>query len=174
LTKEDVPPLPDRVPTKRQQVCQLLDVHIAMWLADENLSYPERKRLEAEKRRRKEVQHERSMGLLIGPEGMTPIQQEAVERLLQQSRVTVIHHPIVSPRLHYNCKLIASVRVWREGSISDRLKKVVLEADEMIAAPKELREPRQKVEGTVWWAIKYAKFRRKPVNIVMSTGRVLR
>lgn len=174
MAKEDVPPLPERIPTKRRQVEQLLDVHIAMWLADESISFSERKRLENEKRRRKNSKLEVQHGVVVPKEGVTPEQQQIFSGLLLQERVQVVHHHILPSRLHQLCRIAAQeVVVHRGGEYGERLRSTVRNSDFLFAFPKELREPDAKVEGTVWWAVKYAKHRGLPVTVVLPNGKVL-
>jgi hypothetical protein len=173
VSKDDVPQLPAAVPTKRRQIEGLLDAHIAMWLAGDSITYGERRRLEGEKRRRKQSSRERSVGLLISQEGVTPEQQAGVEFLLRKSGATVIHHHSLPSRLHQACRQIAEVVVHQSGAYQDRLREVIHDADSFIAAPREMREPNQKEDGTVWWAIKHAKHRRKSVLTVLPDGKVI-
>lgn len=172
MAKEDVPPLPEQVPAKRRQIESLLDVHIAMWLDSDTLSYGDRKRLDAEKRRRKHANRERSIGLIIAPEGVTPEQKKRVEFLLRQSGATVIHHHMLSPSLHHICGQVGEVHQHQVGKYGDRVRDVVQAADSFIAAPREMREPVKKVDGSVWWGIKYAKHRRRSVLVVLPNGTV--
>jgi hypothetical protein len=71
-------PLPARVPTKRRQIGRLADVHIAIWLAGDTITDAERALLEREKERRKQNRRVASLGIMAGPEGMTPLQRAAL------------------------------------------------------------------------------------------------
>jgi hypothetical protein len=75
--KDDVE-LPTRVPTKRSQIGRLADVHIAIWLAGDSITNAERALLEREKERRKQIRRVASLGIMAGPEGMTPLQRAAL------------------------------------------------------------------------------------------------
>lgn len=177
MSKDDIPPLPSRVPTKRRHLEALLDVHIATWLATGNLSSLEREYLEQEKERRqlaKKVFILR-LGLVVAVEGVTPHQQESILFLLRKDEPThIIHHRLPS-RLHQACrKVTKEVVVMSSGSYADRTRAVVRVSQALIAAPKELHEPRgHKEDGTVWSGIKYARHRGIPVQIVLPTGELI-
>lgn len=175
MSKEDVPPLPDKVPTKRRQLGQVLDVHIAMWLACDDITPSERRKLEALKESRKQRDEERKLGLLIAREGVTPKQGEAIIFLIQNSKPTAIHHHVIPSKLHQFCRtfLRGNVVVHREGDYTERVRHVIKTADALIAAPRDTREPEHKEEGTVWWGVKYARHRDKSVTIVLPDGRIM-
>lgn len=168
MSKDDTPPLPDRVPAKRRQIGALLDVHIAMWLASDKLTPSERRRLGEEKARRKALVPERSVGLLVGREGVTPTQGAKLLRLLRDADPTVIHHPGVSGPLHSACRGVADVEAHRDVRSDDNaLRAVVKQATHLvIGAPKENRP----AQSPVWDAVRYAKHRSIAVKVVLPDG----
>lgn len=168
--KDDVPPLPDRVPAKRRQVENILDLHIAMWLASDKLTPSERRRLEGEKARRKALAPERPVGLLVGREGVTPTQQAVVLDRLAASGATAIHHPGVAAPLHSACRRVAPVEVHRDvRSDHAALRVVVKQATHLvIGAPKENRP----ADSPVWDAVRYAKHRSTAVEVILPDGRI--
>lgn len=166
--KTDVPELPDRVPAKRRQVEQLLDVHIAMWLAGDTITPSQRRRLEQEKARRRALAPERPVGLLIGREGVTPAQHETVVGLIAKAAPTQIHHPGVAGPLHTACKRIGPVEVHRDvRSDVNAMKNVVRRSQLVIAAPKDHMPSK---DGSVWDAARYARHRSIAVQIVLPNG----
>jgi hypothetical protein len=88
--KDDVE-LPTRVPTKRSQIGRLADVHIAIWLAGDSITNAERALLEREKERRKQIRRVASLGIMAGPEGMTPLQRAALRDLRAALAPCTIH-----------------------------------------------------------------------------------
>jgi len=138
---KDDAPLPDAVPHKRRQVETLLDRHIAMWLASPDITPSERRRLQAEKDRRKALTPEDRVVVLVGREGMTPQQRARM------------------------AELVAGATSVAKGCSPD----VVKTADRVVATPKETQEPVRKDTG-VWAMIRYAKHRRLPVSVIMPDG----
>lgn len=183
MSKDDVQ-LPDHVPHKRKQVEQILDVHIAMWLASDDITPSERKRLEAEKARRKALVPDRPVGLLVGREGVTPPQQTEVLLELVHARPTEIHHPGVAAALHGACKRmgvpvhpVRSLRGWQlgqpafaaHGTDEEAMRCVVLAATHLvIGAPKES----QPAATPVWSMVRYAKHRGIAVKVILPDGTV--
>lgn len=167
--KDDVPPLPARVPSKRRQLERLLDVHVAMWLAGDQISDAERRRLEELKAQRKAAVPDRPVGLLVGREGATPAQVQAIADILAALRPTEIHHPGVSPALHRACRA-TGVSVIVHGAVCDEtgMPAVIKQSATVIAAPKE-RSP-QSAKSVVWDMIRYAKHRRVAVRVVLPDG----
>lgn len=141
--KSDVPSLPAHVPSKRHQVCRLLDLHIALWLAGDDITDDERERLQAEKDRRKRERPAVHVGVIIAHEGMTPEQREYV---------------------HGYVMTLAPTTVETVADAGHR--ELVRAATIIIAAPKS----RQR-SGAVWDAIAYARHRKVPVRIVYPDGR---
>jgi hypothetical protein len=173
MAKEDVLELPAAVPRKRRQLESLLDVHIAKWLADDELQPGDRKRLEAEKARRKALVREHRVGLVVPQEGMTPIQQEVLTDLLLESGATEVHHGGVPSKLHNVAREIGVVHhrdtAYRFDPERDR--EVVRCSDAVIAAPKELTIQTYATPG-VWAIIGYAKNRNIPTKVVLPDGSV--
>lgn len=168
--KDDVPPLPARVPSKRRQLERLLDVHVAMWLAGDQISDAERRRLQELKAQRRATVPDRPVGLLVGREGATPPQVQAIVDILAQLHPTEIHHPGVSPALHRACRATgAPVIVHRDVRVDESgMPTVIRQSSTVIAAPKE-RSP-QSAKSVVWDMIRYAKHRRIAVRVVLPDG----
>jgi hypothetical protein len=160
--KDDLPPLPDRVPAKRRALHDVPDVHIAMWLAGE-LTGSERRRLSDEKARRKAAVPDHPVGLLVGREGITPAQQSTIVELLGSLSATEVHHPGVSSSLHQACR-----RVGVPVVVQDGLREVVKASAVVVGAPKERSRPVTK--STVWDMILYAKHRSLVVKVVLPDG----
>lgn len=152
--KDDAPP-PAAVPRKRRQLESLPDRWIAEWLSG---AYPlprgDRLRLEAERERRKAVRRaeDRTVTVVIGPEGQTPQQRAAVADALAMLQPTQFHRPM----------------------ILEHVRQAIRESDFVIAAPREATPPSdQQVRDRswVWLAVDYAKHRRVPVKIIMPDGK---
>ena len=181
--KADVPPLPDRVPAKRRQVEQLLDVHIAMWLASDTITPSQRRRLEDEKARRKALVPDNPVGLLVSREGVSPPQMERIVEILRSAQPTAIVHSGVGQALHAACKRISTVeptrnlRGWQmtmpafqaHGADADHMKEVVRRSNLVIAAPKNYTPS---PDGGVWDAARYAKHRNIAVNVILPNGEI--
>lgn len=139
--KTDVPELPARVPSKRHQIRRLLDLHIALWLASDDITDEERERLQAEKDRRKRERPAVHVGVIVSREGMTPEQRAYVRGYVMTLAPT-------------------TVETAAEGH-----RELVRAATIVIAAPKS----RQR-SGAVWDAVAYARHRKVPVRIVYPDG----
>jgi hypothetical protein len=162
MSKEDVGPLPDTVPRKRRQIEALADLHIAMWLASDDLAPGDRKRLEAEKQRRKTSTPEHPVGVLIGSGGCSPAQLAALEGAL--AGATEVHHPGVASRVHTTCKGVAPVVIHR-----DDLRAVVLHSKGVVALPTTTTPS---AVSPVWSMVKYAKHRSLSVKVVLPDGTI--
>jgi hypothetical protein len=168
--KEDVPPLPARVPAKRRQLRELLDVHIALWLAGDDITPSERRRLQVEKQRRKSLVADRPVGLLVGREGVTPDQQETIVGLLAQLEPTEVHHPRLAGSLHSACKRLDVPVILHDDVRVDEggMREVIRNSSIVIGAPKERSRPAS--SSVVWDMIRYAKHRSLAVKVVLPDG----
>jgi hypothetical protein len=168
--KDDVPPLPAKVPAMRRQERELLDVHIALWLAGDDITPSERRRLQAEKQRRKSLVADRPVGLLVGREGVTPEQREAMIGLLAELAPTEVHHPRLAGPLHSACKRLGVPVFMHEDVRLDEggMREVVKNSSIIIGAPKERSRPAS--SSVVWDMIRYAKHRSLAVKVVLPDG----
>lgn len=166
--KDDVGPLPARVPAKRRAVEGLADLHIAQWLGSDTLTPSERRRLAAERARRRALAPDVPIGLLVGSEGVTPAQLRGLQRLLRAMRPTEIHHPRTAGRLHQACR---ALEVPVHVHDRDALEQVLRQSLIVLAAPREMS---QTITGTssVWRMIRRAKHRSIAVHIVLPDGRI--
>lgn len=167
--KEDVQELPAVVPRKRRQVEQALDLHIAIWL-DSEITPSERRRLLAEKQRRKNLTPDVVVGLVVADEGVTPIQLASLREELGRLEPTKIVHPgVASSKVHGACKAQGvPVEVYHDGDPISRAKEVVRAAEVLVAAPKEPTEPNEKTG--VWSIIRYARNRSLRVRVILPDG----
>jgi hypothetical protein len=171
MAKEDVvEDLPAQIPKKRKQIQELLSIHIAMWLDSDIPTPSERRKLEEEKRRRKNKAPDKVVGLLVGDYGMTPLQLETLKQLLAESGATEIRHSGVSSRIHTACKEIAPV-VYHDQTKELDPYEVIKTSDMIIATPKEPRAQPYSTPG-MWSHIGYAKNRSLPVRIIYPDGEV--
>lgn len=158
---KDDAPLPETVPRKRRQIEMLLDRHIAIWLAGDDLTPSERRKLEEERQRRRQVTPGMPVGLVVGHEGVTPEQLEQLPSYLRGA--SKILHAGVASRVHTACRsLDVPVVVYR-----DDMKTVVKEADRVIACVPYAREI---TDTLVWQYVRYARHRSTPVIAVMPDG----
>lgn len=152
--KQDVN-IPARPPRKRRQLEAALDVWIAVWL-DGELSPSERRRVEGEKQRRKEErQRDEPIRLVVlgAVEGFTPEQRRLLRDKKAEAEVFM---------------------TWRSGFGTRTYQEVVKEGNFVVAAPKEMAKPERPPEGSVWAAVRYAKDRKLPVEVIMPDGQLLR
>jgi hypothetical protein len=162
--KDDVD-VPAEIPRKRRALEGWLDKWIAVWLARDDLTPFERRRLEVEKKRRRKAQPDVKVGIVIATEGLTPEQRDYVTGFLVTSHPTELHVRLGdAPRLR---KAIIGHEDVAATAHPDH-KDVVRAATVVVAAPKEPERP-DHVEG-VWEAVRFAKHRKTPVRIVMPNG----
>jgi hypothetical protein len=163
--KDDLPP-PGPVPKKRRALEQAPDVYLAVWLADPKLTPGERKRVSQERESRRKRHQRVVLGLLVGPEGVTPKQLAILYDTLSKSPPSEIHHCGVASNVHTICRRFAD-RVVRHdaGTQHDMLRHVT----RVVGLPKEMSVPKSTKTGT-WGDIKYAKHRGLPVVVIMPTG----
>lgn len=165
LAKRDVE-LPAKVPSKRRHVEKLLDVHIATWLSSDTITDDEHRRLSDERERRRRLAPDYVVGVLVGEEGVTPSQLQALHEQLLAAAPTEIHHPRTRGRVHGLCRSFAVPVVVHRP---DDLREVVRHCQLVIAAPKEPVEPLHK--AGVWDAIRYAKHRSIAVRVIPPTAK---
>lgn len=159
-------PLPPHVPVKRKQLRDVLDVHIAMWLAGDTITDYDRARLEGEKaeRARRRRRPPCVVGVLVGPEGLTPAQLRAVRDALAMLEPTEIHLPFRASR-----QLQAMCRERQVPLSSHRdLRQIVRNSQHVVAAPRERVEPKTKTG--VWDSVKFAKHRSLAVTVILPDG----
>jgi hypothetical protein len=163
--KDDVeidPALP--VPRKRRQLEAMLDRQLAVWLAREDLPAGDRRRVESEKMRRRHLQQDVHVGLLVESAGLTPIQREAVTASVAILPVTSYHWCHGD---HDRLRKLSWTRATTYQS-HETHREVVRHATVVIAAPKEAERP-SGVQG-VWDAVRFARHRGVPVTVVMPNG----
>lgn len=183
MAKEDVPPLPDEVPRKRKQIEKLLDVHIAMWLAKDDLSPGDRKRLQEEKDRRKKRNPDYHIGFFGSRTGMTPEQKLEVLIQLESFAVDVdkftAHYLIdvrggsaqnfhrIVKKVHHQGYYNVMVDIQLYPDIEGSMQEIIKASTHLIVTPKEAGEIR---EECVARAISYAKAREVPILLVDTGG----
>jgi hypothetical protein len=170
--KNDIP-LPAKVPGKRRALEVALDLHIAMWLDDETITPSERRRLGAEKQRRRQLRAagRRPVGLLLPSQGVTAAQRAGIMEQLRALDPTIIYHHGVSGAMHHECKSLAPVEVLRgDGMLGHRA--VVHRSEAIVAAVKENAVMPYATPG-VWLMIGLARHRSLPVRVVAPNGKEL-
>lgn len=163
--KEDVGPAPETPPAKRKQLEQAPDLWIALWIANEDLPPSQRRRVQAEKDRRRATGPDKPVGVLVGPEGITPSQMVSLLTLVEGLRPTEIHHPGLPSRLHMQLRAMEVPVVVHQGDY----KEVVKSSDRVVVAPKESSPGK----SAMWEMLRYAKHRRLPVQAVLPDGRIV-
>lgn len=170
MSKDDVGPAPDRIPTKRRQLEDAPALWLRQWLDKVDITYREKNRIEKEIQRRKDNVRPLRVGILVGDEGVTPQQLRAMDTYLQQSGATAIHHTYIASKLHTAAKrlevpvVVHGVGAQREYANQE----VVKNSDVVIAAVKQ--QERKAIVG-VWAGINYAKHRRVPVRVFTPDGK---
>jgi hypothetical protein len=168
MAKEDVKELP-QIPAKRRQIEQMLDLHIAMHLARDDITPGERKRLQIEKERRKKLRPDKRVGIILGVEGATPQQIDVILEMLGDLNPTEVHYTRL-PKALYRAVLSKASKL-KEHTLWNNAQDVARNSDVVIAAPKETREPTGFKQG-VWAYIKYAKHRSIPTTVVLPDGTI--
>lgn len=165
MREDALPDGPGPVPKKRRQLERALDVQLALWL-DGPLSARDRERVEAERERRKRGRRtvDLAVALVVGQEGATPAQREAIVAALRDLGATEVHHS-GSKAAHLSALAVGarSVRHHAEGD-----KPLVRASAALVAAPKDQRPPTQ--PRGVWDTVRYARHRGLPVRIVTPDG----
>lgn len=169
---KDDAPTPEVVPRKRRQIEAVPALWLAEWLARDDLSPGDRKRVQGEKDRRRNLNPDNRVGILVGVEGMTPEQFATFKDMIGTVGATEIHHPGVASKVHGMCKSLGVPVNVHHQQVSDSFtanRDVVKSSDVVIATPKTTA-PNGGGSPTVWDHIKYAKHRSVPVKIIMPDG----
>lgn len=161
---KDDAPVPERLPRKRRELEDALDRWLAVWLAREDLTPSERRRLEEEKARRKALTPDVQVALIVGNEGMTPAQHDRASDLLGAMGATEVFYLQYVAR---HVRRLQQVTPMSTGFGDER--EMLREATAAIATPKEPEKPNV-VQG-VWDAVRFAKHRKIPVRVVMPDGK---
>jgi hypothetical protein len=196
MSKEDIPPAPDDIPGKRAALKKVHDQWIATWLAREDTSPSTRKRLEAEKLRRKRGLPPVHLGFTGTQSGMTPKQKafvggwlDAAADNMERGQEVVAHHGMcvgADEQFHRMCInrgipivmhpgddpnkrgiCVGEAEILPSKDNLERNKDIVRASTMMIATPKEMTEKRR--SGT-WMTIRYARDRGTTITVVLSNG----
>lgn len=165
--KEDVGPLPDAVPKKRRQIEQITDLHLAMWLdAESDITPLERKKLTAEKERRKTLKPDIILGVVCCTEGATPDQLRTLRKVLLRIAPTEVHqHPLPS-KVNFIVKSLGTQR-----AVHNAPGEVVRASTVVVALPKETEKFLASSKSLIAESIKLAKHRSTPVRVILPDGR---
>lgn len=154
MAKDDAPaPETSQIPRKRRALEGVPDLWLAQWLA-RTLKPGERRRLEAEKERRKALRKRESFAVTTvqGVEGWTPRQADGILSAAEG----------------------ASSLMRTVATDTEMVRRCIIGADLVIAGPREMSVPKNVPtweRSPVWAAIAYAKHRRVAVKIIMPDGR---
>lgn len=170
MSKEDAP-APDVIPKKRRQIEAVPALWIATWLARDDITPSERRRLEEEKQRRKNQEPDQRVGVIPAQEGMTPEQLATFRRILPTTRATEVHHPGVASKVHGTCRSLGVPVIEHRdmAAWSSRATEIVKGSDMIVAAPKDTRSSNGD-KRDVWAIIRHARDRKLPVTIIMPNG----
>lgn len=168
--KEDAP-APKDIPRKRRQLEAAPDLWLAVWL-DRDLLPPERRRVQEEKDRRRaaRARQSRLVGVVLGYEGVTPPQREAIGESLRGGLVTEVYsnQQLKARWLRSICHdLGVPIHHDSPGNL-------IRAVDMVIAAPRETIAPTNTPtweRSPVWAAISYAKHRSIAVKVILSDGK---
>lgn len=158
---KDDAPLPGSVPRKRRQIEGLLDRHIAIWLAGNDITPSDRRKLEEEKARRRATVPDRPIGVIVGESGATPEQLAALPTVL--AGATVIHHPGVASKIHNVCREVAPVEVVRQGPSM-----VIRRSTELVY----IVSLGERTNVKSWQYVRAAKHRSLPVKCIAPDGAI--
>jgi hypothetical protein len=200
--KEDVGPPPERPPHKRRQLEQVHDQWLAVWLAGETLTPSERRRVQAEKDRRKKSLPRVIVGITATREGMTPpqrrwiqtfLEEHCTEELIEAGMVEGHHGDCIGGDVQFDeiCHemgipvvihppIDARLRAWCKGAVRvekakpylERNKDIVRACTVLLGAPKESREPSPARGQGTWSTIRYARQRAKQHFTIMPDGTI--
>lgn len=173
MSKEDAP-TPVRIPKKRYQLEKVLDRWLAEWLARDDLTPSERRRVEEERAARRARNPDVRVALVVDGAGATPAQRDRLAAILPALNPTEIHHAGVASPVHQICKRTGAAVTAHDRNpvhVRDAVHQEIIRelADVVVALPKEASEVVRK-DGGVWSAVKYAKHRNLPVRVIMPTG----
>lgn len=163
--KEDVGPLPTTVPKKRNQIETIADLHLAMWLAGDVITPLERKKLVAEKERRKYLKPDVILGVICCDEGATPEQLRKLREVLPRIAPTEIRQHPLPGKVNY---IVKSVGVKR--AVEDSPSEVVRVSTVVIALPKETAKYLSASKSVIARSIALAKHRTTPVRVILPDG----
>lgn len=146
---------------------QALDIHLAMWSSSETLTPSDKRRVQAERvRRKRDKQRVERVGILTGPEGITPIQQEKMVDLLvgQRGAMGGIAHTWSSASVHSLCKSFGvEVVALKDRKPEQAAKRIIHNSTMVFAFPRG-------EHGEMWDWVRQAKHRNLPVIVVMPNG----
>lgn len=172
--KDDVGPLPDAVPKKRRQIEQIADLHLAMWLDEGSGITPlERKKLTAEKERRKFLKPDVLLGVICAEEGATPEQLRKLREVLPRIAPTKIHQHPLPGKVNHVVKSLGvpvSVHSMKPGYQMASMGEVVRESTVVVAITKETEKYLSGSGSPVAMSIKLAKHRSTPVRVILPSG----
>jgi hypothetical protein len=174
--KEDVE-VPQEIPRKRRQLEQALDRWLAVWVARDDLTPSERRRVEAERDRRRHLATTRVIGFVAAPEGVTPAQLSTFCQLLRVTGPTEVVHSRLGRRAHGTLVGVCSelgVRHRLVGDVRDEMaaaRELLSQVDEVIAAPREATVQTYATPG-VWSVIGLARHRSLPTRVVLPDGQL--
>lgn len=163
--KEDVGPAPETPPAKRKQLEQAADLWLAVWANDAKLPPSQRRRAQDERDRRKALSPDKGVGVLVGPEGLTPSQMVTLLTLVEGMSPTAIHHPGLPSRLHMQLRSMQVPVVVHK----DDYREVVKASNTVIVCPKE----QSPAKSAMWEMLRYAKHRSLPARAVLPDGRIV-
>lgn len=177
MGKDDIE-VPPRPPAKRRQLEAALPQWLATWANDESLTPSERRRVQAERDRRKKmkVRSELVVGLVLAEEGVTPAQLDALRDTVRSTQAAQVVHTRIPRKVHGKLAQVCREQdvplVLRAGDGLLGAREVVRESDIIIAAP---REPQVQTYATpgVWSMVGLARHRSTPVSVVLPDGQVL-
>lgn len=169
--KEDLGPRPAKPPKSKRALAQLPDVWIAEWLASEDISPGDRKKLQAIKDERKAHHPDVKLAFIPSQAGMTPEQFRAFQRIVPNMGATEVHlHGRIEGKPYQVFKKLGVPIEFHTSVGIDGAKEMLRQSTVVIAVPKETTVKAYATLGT-WELIGYARNRSMPVKIIMPDGR---
>lgn len=162
--KEDAP-RPAKVPAKKRALEGVLDRWIAEWLAGDDLTPSERRRLEDEKARRRSLVKEWPCALLIGPEGASEEQAGRLSEAL--AGATTIVMPWAQKNVHSAARGTGAAIVVHRGLPLDEIVRLVpRDVGRVVALPRS----REAMGTPAWEALRLAKHRGLSTTVIFPDG----
>jgi hypothetical protein len=201
--KEDLGPAPERPPHKRRQLESAPAIWLAIWADSDSLTPSERRRVQAERDRRKNKALPVIVGVTATREGLSPPQRAFIREYLEEhcppeliaeNKVEAHHGDCVGgdEQFHEICLDLGipvvlhppedpRLRAYCQGAIRsekakpylERNKDIVRASTVLLGAPREKFEPPAARGQGTWSTIRYARQRSKPHIVIMADGTIL-
>lgn len=166
--RPDFNPIPQRIP-KKSRIRFVPELWLQKWLAREDLTHAERKRVEWAIAYHQGIKNEVRIALLVEEEnGAMPVQEQRVDDLLNRYEPDEIFHTWSTRSLHARCRKHVQKKPRGRVVLYDKREeqRMIKDSTLVIAVVNDMT-PGQ--EG-IWKLIRYANHRKLPVIVVSPDG----